>query len=227
VGKHPQNFPGFVVYVGTGKYLEKSDTSTVGATTQSFYGIWDKDLSGVLVARSELVQQTVVTSPTVTDANGNPRLTRVTSDNPINWETRRGFFLDLPAPGEKQVSNSILRSGRIIFSTLIPNDQPCNFGGTSFIFVLDVHGGTPPDRPFFDINKDRLFNDQDMATVNGQLVPFSALQSGVGIIKTPVPVAYGSSDLALTSGADGVPTVEVTNRSHEPAGRQAWRKITQ
>ena len=35
VGRHPQNLGGFVVYVGTGKYLEKSDNSTVGATTQT------------------------------------------------------------------------------------------------------------------------------------------------------------------------------------------------
>jgi type IV pilus assembly protein PilY1 len=214
--------------VGTGKYLEKSDTSTVGATTQSFYGIWDKNLPGDSpVARSDLVQQAVIASPTVTDTAGNPRLTRVTSDNPIAWDNKRGFFLDLPAPGEKQVSNSILRSGRIIFSTLIPNDQPCNFGGTSFLFALDVHGGTQLDRPFFDINKDRLFNDQDMTTVNGQLVPFSALQSEVGIIQTPTLITDGPSDLALTSGADGVPKVESTNRGQEPAGRQAWRKITQ
>ena len=228
VGKHPQNLGGFVVYVGTGKYLEKSDNSTVGATTQSFYGIWDTNVPGASpVARSALVQQTVIASPTVTDVNGTPRLTRVTSDNPINWQTQRGFFLDFPAPGEKQVSNSVLRSGRIIFSTLIPNDQPGNFGGTSFLFALDVHGGTQLDRPFFDINKDRLFNDQDMATANGQLVPFSALQSDVGIIKTPTLITDGASDLALTSGADGVPKTEVTNRSHEPAGRQAWRKIAQ
>ena len=230
VGKHPQNLGGFVVYVGTGKYLEKSDTSTVGATTQSFYGIWDKNLPGdPPVARSELLQQTVIASPTVTDAAGNPRLTRVTSDNPIAWNVKRGFFLDLPAPGEKQVSNSVLRSGRIIFSTLIPNDQPCHFGGTSFLFALDVQGGTQLDSPFFDISNDRLFNDQDMATVNGQLVPFSALQSEVGIIKTPalIPGPSGSSDLTFSSGADGVPQAELTNRSHEPAGRQAWRKITQ
>ena len=165
----------------------------------------------------------------MTDADGKPRLTRVTSDNSINWQTQRGFFLDLPAPGEKQVSNSVLRSGRIIFSTLIPNDQPCNFGGTSFLFALDVGGGTPPNRPFFDVNEDRLFNDQDMATVNGQLVPFSALHYD-GVITTPtfIPPVLGSpSDLALTSGADGVLKTALTNRSHEPSGRQAWRKITQ
>jgi type IV pilus assembly protein PilY1 len=230
VGKPPQDAPGsvlFVVYVGTGKYLEKSDTSTVGATTQSFYGIWDNTVATNPLTPDNLARQTVIASPTVTDANGNPRLTRVVSDNPINPATQGGFSLDFPTPGEKQVSNSLLRSGRIIFSTLIPNDQPCQFGGTSFIYALDVQGGPQLDRPFFDINKDRLFNDQDMATVNGQLVPFGALQSEVGIIKTPTLIADGLSDLALSSGADGVATTEVTNRSHEPAGRQAWRKITQ
>ena len=60
--------------------------------------------------------------------------------------------------------------------------SPVILGGRAFFLRWMSDGGTQPDRPFFDINEDRLFNDQDMATVNGQLVPFSALQSEVGII---------------------------------------------
>src|SRR5262249_3273626 len=40
VGAHPEKRDGFVVYFGTGKYLELGDTSTTGV--QTFYGIWDK-----------------------------------------------------------------------------------------------------------------------------------------------------------------------------------------
>ncbi|MBM3225683.1 MAG: hypothetical protein FJZ47_18045, partial [Candidatus Tectomicrobia bacterium] len=46
VGKHPENLPGFVVYFGTGKYLEATDNQTTGAPTQTFYAI----VSGTILA---------------------------------------------------------------------------------------------------------------------------------------------------------------------------------
>ena len=183
VGKHPDGLAGFVVYFGTGKYLERTDNTTTGAPTQTFYGIWDKNVLGARVLRSDLLEQMVIATPTTTDSNGHQLATRVTSDNAIDWQTKQGFYLDLPAPGEKQVSDAILRSGRIIFSTLIPNDQPCSFGGTGFLFALDVHGGVRPTTSFFDLNKDRLFDNQDKVMVS-TLLPPSAIDLGVGIMKT-------------------------------------------
>ena len=72
VGKHPDGLAGFVVYFGTGKYLERIDNTTTGAPTQTFYGIWDKNLLGALVLRSDLLQQTVIATPTMTDAEWQP-----------------------------------------------------------------------------------------------------------------------------------------------------------
>jgi type IV pilus assembly protein PilY1 len=121
------------------------------------------------------------------------------------------------------VSDAVLRSGRIIFSTLIPNDQPCSFGGTSFLFALDVHGGVRPITPFFDMNQDRLFDNQDKVMVNTLRVPPSAIDPGVGIIKTPTLQVAGPTidDTHVSTATIG------TNRDNEPAGRQAWRRITQ
>jgi type IV pilus assembly protein PilY1 len=196
---------------------------TTGAPTQTFYGIWDKNLLGARALRSDLLQQMVLATPTMTDASGNQHITRVTSDNVIDWQTKRGFYLDLPAPGERQVSDAVLRSGRIIFSTLIPNDQPCSFGGTGFLFALDVHGGVRPTAPFFDMNKDRLFNNQDKVMVNTLLVPPSAIDPGVGMVKTPTLQVSGPTIDDTHVGA----AIIATNRDNEPAGRQAWRRISQ
>ncbi len=230
VGKHPENLNGFVVYFGTGKYLELTDISTTGATTQAFYGIWDKDVQGAFVQESDLVLQTFISTSTpltVTDPNGQQRTARVTTDNPIDWKKQRGFRLDLSAPGERQVSDAVLRNGRIIFSTLIPNDQPCSFGGTSFVVALDVNGGKRLAAPFFDLNKDKLFDDQDKVTVNGQQLPLSALESSVGIVNTPALHASGATDTFYTSGTTGSTAGEGVNPGHGAVGRQAWRKITQ
>jgi type IV pilus assembly protein PilY1 len=230
VGKHPENLNGFVVYFGTGKYLELTDISTTGATTQAFYGIWDKDVQGAFVQESDLVLQTFISTSTpltVTDTNGQQRTARVTTDNPIDWKKQRGFRLDLSAPGERQVSDAVLRNGRIIFSTLIPKDQPCSFGGTSFVVALDVNGGKRLAAPFFDLNKDKLFDDQDTVTVSGQQLPLSALESSVGIVNTPALHASGTTDTFYTSGTTGSTAGEGVNPGHGAVGRQAWRKITQ
>jgi type IV pilus assembly protein PilY1 len=234
VGKHPDNLDGFVVYFGTGKYLEKTDNRvTVDGTptgksvpTQTFYGIWDKEQKGLPVERSSLLQQTVLDTSSTTDAQGKPRLTRVTSDRAIDWQRHRGFFLDLPAPGEKQVSDPVLRGERIIFSTLIPSAEVCSAGGTSFIFALDVHGGIRPREPFFDLNKDRTFGSADQISVKSQLMSASAIQAAVGIVKTPTLQVAGSTDTLYLSGSDGG-TEKRDVSPGGPAGRQAWRRIAQ
>ncbi|PCI20613.1 MAG: pilus assembly protein [Piscirickettsiaceae bacterium] len=58
VSKHSNG--GFLVNVGTGKYIETGDNNQIGQQTQSFYGIWDKDLPTLTAFnRSHLLQQQV------------------------------------------------------------------------------------------------------------------------------------------------------------------------
>ena len=60
---------GFLVLFGTGKYIEPSDnTLPTPVFENSFYGIYDNGTSTVPSGRSNLVQQTVSTSPTNPDA---------------------------------------------------------------------------------------------------------------------------------------------------------------
>ena len=43
--------------------------------------------------------------------------------------------------GERVVSLPILRNGRVIFPTLIPSPNPCEFGGSSWLMELDAVSG--------------------------------------------------------------------------------------
>lgn len=225
VGIHPDELGGFVVYVGTGKYLEVSDNSVTGTTPQTFYGIWDK-ADGVLPALTRmghLVQQTVIS-----EVVSNGKTLRVTSDNAINWTTKRGWYLDLPATGEKQVSDSVLRNGKIIFTTLIPNGQICSFGGTSFLMELDASGrrlGSPP----FDLDGNKKFDNNDLvtATLNGQseAVPPSGIASTEGILASPTILNAGPTDLKYSSGAAGGIAIVTNDPGKDAYGRQAWRQL--
>ncbi len=223
VGLHPENLEGFVVYFGTGKYLESSDKSTANATPQTFYGIWDRQ--GRAVTRSELLPQTFLTETTVTDAQDNVRTVRMTSNTPIDWQQHSGWYLDFPTPGERQVSDAVLRNGRIVFTTLIPNEQPCSFGGSSFLVALDVNGGTRPAFTIFDVNRDKVLSPADNLPGNGLVV--NALRSDIGIIGTPTLQASGEVDIAFLSGSSGSTEGTAVDPGPGAVARQAWRQITQ
>ena len=109
--------------------------------------------------------------------------------------TGRGWYMDLLSPnapnfrGEMQVSDSVLRNGRIIFTTLIPDPDPCSAGGTSWLMEMDaLTGGRLDDSPL-DNNRDGEFTDGGLrdVTIDGVVVrvPVSGMQSEVGIAQKP------------------------------------------
>jgi len=173
VGFHPEGFGGLMVYFGTGKYLESTDNSTTGTQQiQTFYAVYDRGVTArksessvsVQVARSDLLGQTIstVTSP------GANWLTRAVTNNPIAWRltqdavagTHLGWYVNLPASRERQVTDALLREGRIIFTTLIPSSDPCAPGGTGWLMELNTtNGGQLKDT--FDVTGDGIIDNSD------------------------------------------------------------------
>jgi type IV pilus assembly protein PilY1 len=222
VGQHPDRLDGFVVYVGTGKYLGSSDIND--ATGQTFYGVWD-NLADPLAspARTSLLRQTVVGEVTI-----NGQQARITSDNEIDWTLQRGWYIDLPGAGERQVSDSILRNGRIIFTTLIPNTAVCTFGGTGWLMELDVRGGRRLEFASFDFNQDQQFTDADLVSVNIDgsevRVAASGIKSSQGIIPTPSVLSAGNVEFKFASGSEGGIFVAGEHPGPRANGRIAWKQ---
>ena len=225
-----------LVLFGTGRYLEPNDKllpPDAPRRDQSFYGIIDINLgpSDTVSGRGALQRQTIDAEATVT-VDGNPYNVRVTS----NTKGNNGWYMDLVSPvqgyqGEKQVSRPLLRNGRIIFTTLIPDANPCNFGGTSWLMELDALTGSRLGESPFDLKRDNQFTTEDMVTVsvNGtsMTVPASGLQSTVGI--TPMPGVMvdptRSVEYKYTPGTSGNIAVIVENPGSNSIGREAWRQL--
>ncbi len=146
------NGQGFVVLFGTGKFMESADRLVPASPRpQSFYGIFDGTPPSVTypVTRDTLLQQSVVleTAYGYTDPGGTARstLVRVTSNNQ-RTSAHRGWYIDLLKPpglptgyqGEMQVTNPVLRNGRVIFTTLIPDSDICAYGGRSWLMDMDA-----------------------------------------------------------------------------------------
>ncbi|MCK5532998.1 MAG: hypothetical protein KAI85_17305, partial [Halopseudomonas aestusnigri] len=207
-----------------GSYFRDGD-NVVGEAPQlqRFYGIRDK---GAVVVQSALVGQSIVYQGGVTGFGD----ARVYSDNLVNYAAKSGWYLDLKYPssgsanGERVVSPPLLRFGRLIFTSIIPSSDPCDFGGRSWLNELDAVTGQRLNYSVFDVNGDGLIDDNDFIQVGDTRVPVG----GKGfdeIIKTPGIVGAGEVEYKYTSGSKGTLGVTLEAGDPGPVGRQSWRQL--
>ncbi|HUF71501.1 MAG TPA: PilC/PilY family type IV pilus protein [Gammaproteobacteria bacterium] len=234
IGRHPNG--GYMLYFGTGKYFETNDNIVgVSPQIQTFYGIWEK--TGVAQPITYASRDTVLQEQEIVfegTPSGSSFEVRVTTNDPVDWVNKRGWYLDLESPnngpeGERVVASPILRGGRIIFPTLIPSPNPCEFGGSSWIMELDaVSGSRLIDSPL-DINEDGEIDSGDFVTVDlpdGTTVnvPVSGVRSREGIVRTPAVISAGEDEFKLASGTSG--NVEVLREQGLfDRARASWRQL--
>ena len=156
-------------------------------------------------------------------------LLRVPSNYDIDWAVHRGCYLDLPDKGERQVSRSLLRNERIIFTTLIPETAECEFGGDSWLMELSAYCGRLKEPPF-DLNEDGEFTviDEPPCTAvceGGEPVPPGGLKSTEGILPTPAVLSAGETETKYSSGASGGIFTTKENPGGSTMGRKAWRQF--
>jgi type IV pilus assembly protein PilY1 len=239
IGRHPDG--GYMLYFGTGKFFETGDNLVGPATpqVQSFYGVWDKTVSPSVVSYTPGLdgRETILTRQSIL-YEGKPAsshfFVRVTSEEPTNWSTARGWFIDLVSPsgvpkGERVVSLPLLRNGRVIFPTLIPSENPCAFGGGSWLMEMEAVSGERLEEPPLDITENGTIDAGDLVTVTidgvtKAWVP-SAIQSREGIIDTPAVVTTpDGNEIKVASGTSGA--VEAVREAGSGAQlRGSWRQL--
>jgi len=244
IGKHPEK--GYLILFGTGQYFLKGDHKASGPV-QSLYGIWDNSIldkdnwdEGSIVSPTDripaanypLQEQTIIATTTT---SGNDW--RVVSKEPIDWGKQRGWYLDLPTPGERITDKVILNAGRAIFTTRIPieSEDPCiPATGTGWVMAVDMVTGGRPDEIVFDTNGDRTFDDSDKVTVTvdgkQQQLDTSGFQPTVGMPRLPTVMPGDGKIIDLiTSGTDGLKSTRDDGGGVKDLdglmGRQSWRQL--
>lgn len=238
IGEPPPQKTGVMLFFGTGSFFAINDN--VSTTVQSLYGVLDAGSRITTTDRSELVQQTILYEGIDTGTTGRSATTsniRLISNNTVDWVSKKGWYLDLLQPpsstaqGERVISIPLLRYGRVIFATMVPSSDPCEFGGTGWIMEMDAVTGGRLTYSVFDLNSDNSFNSLDFATVtvDGQeiTVPVSAMKSSVGIIKTPTVVTSGKVEYKLASGTTGEISTTKEKASATGTGRVSWRELVE
>ncbi len=238
VGKHPDG--GLMVYFGSGKYYAVNDQIIGGSPQiQTFYGIRDQASKITITDRSNLQEQVILIEDTVAAYDID---IRVTSDNTVDYTTKDGWFMELESPdngaeGERSVSAPLLRAGRIIFATLIPDPDPCDWGGSSWLMEMDAVSGSRLDTSPFDINNDGVFDSADYEALydsdgdgdvdgDDDIPPVTGIRRhDLGIIKTPgVVICDDGTECKYTSGSSGDLNM-IKESSGSPTGRQSWRQL--
>ncbi len=178
---HPNG--GNVIVFGTGKLYDTTDvTNTV---TQTMYGIWDSVSFGssttpagvTQTGIASLVQQTIssiVTTGTKVVTASNLSTSTVTvnyytvSTYPVDFTTKRGWYMNLPNTGQRAVYPSeALVGGFVLLDTVSPSNvslNPCvqTGSGRAWNYVIDGVTGSGPTSAIFDTNGDGIINGSDL-----------------------------------------------------------------
>lgn len=198
----PASTTGRMIVFGTGRLWAVNDI--LDTTTQTFYGLLDND--GTRITGRGSLQQQTVTSQTLDQ--------RFISNNTVNWLAQRGWYLDLPDSRERVVGPARVRSERVIFTSAVPTDDPCEFGGWSWLMQLNAQTGQTLNTQVFDINGDNLVNIND------------SLASGVqlrGLVRQSALI----ENTFLASGTAGTDPQRRQTQFADETGRGAWREVIQ
>jgi len=164
VGTTDTNSPNIMVAFGSGQLLVKNDL--VATNNEYFYGVWDRGEAN-LTATNLVAQVSSTTSvqalvdPLNPDAGTTTVEARTLTRSNVDYNTSRGWYINLPASGERMVTNPIIRSNVVFFNTLIPATDICAGSGSGFRFSVDLAFGGPPSEPVIDINQDGVVDDND------------------------------------------------------------------
>lgn len=225
-----------LVLFGTGQYLNTADLSSTA--TQSLYGVLDSSdfssgsfsggvsnftrttqVSGVNV----LVQQSIVFENSQTRA--------VTANSVDYANGNLGWYMDLLQPpnatqqGERVISKALLRSGRVLFTTLIPATGTCAYGGSGWTLELDAPSGGAPGAPFLDMNNDGQFDSSDNVTVNGTSAVAVGVKISGGFGTTPVSSTNGGSYVTTIGKTSGDITNTPNAKINQGSPRASWSQI--
>ncbi len=200
--------PNLMVFFGTGQYLATNDSDST--LQQTYYGIWDSGTGGV--TRTDLQVQTIGTD------TSNGYNVRTLSDNSVNYNTKKGWYIDLPTTKERVVTGSTAIGDLVFFNTMIPSTSVCGYGGSGWLMLASQLDGSAPKFGAVDVNGDGVIDDADL-TALGKFV------AGVETTGIPTESRFISDKRVTTdsSGAVQVDTVEAFKRN--APGRTSWTPI--
>jgi len=225
VALKPNDVSSVVVAFGTGSFFKVGDDTVVSPQVQSLYGIFDSATPASTVAtRGNLRVQTITSNTedvTIAGTTYAPGSLRFVSANALA-ASNRGWVLNLPAAGERVISEPTFPTGsvqdRVRFTTLIPDDDPCRSGRNGFLMDISLLSGGRADGTVFDLTGDGVFNTSDNAGGN----PVSGIGGPTG--ETLTTIRDPSNNIDNLYSGEGR-KIGAGRNTAGPVGRQSWRQL--
>ena len=244
---------GVLIYFGTGTYFLRNDNQNNGI--QSFYAIWDKELSTTTpFNRYHLLKQEITQEITKTwEENGVAMVDyfRVTTNHPIYWhkanglpvdspldedsvvDTHLGWYIDLvntqdgntDGHGERSVSNPMLRDGSVIFVTAIPNQVPCSYGGSSWYMELNAVTGSRHESAVIDFDGDGNVDGEDYVDTTVTAKIALSGKKSPDMATSPVCITLPNGAETCKSKTLKTGNFEVARDAGLLLGRWMWREL--
>jgi len=196
------------VFFGTGRYMTTGDVASTAV--QGMYAFSEDEDT---LSRTDLTQRTVAASGTGPAPHFYPtRAFEASGALPVG---SKGWFIDLPASGERIVQDPQVVSTFLITASMIPSGDACESDGSGFINALNAFTGTSAGGSYFDLDGDGSTTDEYVGDI-----PVGSVNLGVGMPTLPnllrgMLVAGGSSGSGLGSPMTLQPRWD----------RASWREI--
>ena len=229
---HPAG--GVMLLFGTGSYFLTEDMNALNRK-EAVYGVRD-NYATTTISKSNLVQQSIILERGVSADNPSFAI-RVLSKINIDYSSKSGWFMNLLSPGysgysgERVISDLQVNNGRLIYNTIIPSADPCDFGGKSWLMEQNPIYGTRLDTSVFDVNNDSAINDADYVTIteNGITVKVPVSGQAFDQLKSKDTIISDTDNLDVerkfSSGSNGEIISVLEKGGGDLLGRQAWRQL--
>lgn len=128
------------------------------------------------------------------------------------------------------VTDPTIRAGRVVFNTLIPNTDPCGFGGNGWVMEVDVMTGNRYSTPTFDTNADAQISLADLLTVQGAAENTSGRQTAsipaaAGFLRAPIVSGQAPFENKYVNTSAGTVDVIGETAGLGNQGRKSWRQV--
>ncbi len=199
-----------VVLVGTGRYLGNNDITDT--SQQSVYALKDAlTNTGISDVRgSTMVRRTMTETTGSAGSVYEGRTIRTVSGDPMTWNNKDGWYVDLISSGERVNVDMSLQFNILTFAGNVPSSNVCDVGGYAYLYFLDINTGL------------NLSSAADSAA--GVLLPGNALVAGIKTVR----LQSGKTVTIVTDTAGNVRPEENPSATGGGAGgarRTMWREI--
>ncbi len=214
------------VYFGTGRFINQDDIGTT--QQQTYYGIkepWSDTNSNGKMDPGEMTWAGV-SSGTLLDVSNakvfehGDNVTGVAgaanfSELLSAVDGKSGWNLDFSISGERNIGGAALIGDILLFTTYVPDSDPCEFEGNSYLYALYYTTGTAYHKPVIGLGSE--------VNNNNQLV-LKKLDLGKGLTISP-NIHTGKeagSKAYIQSGTGAISAIEMINPGITKSGKGAW-----